>query len=74
MAGRWWPHKRFMHHANYDDTQFKLQRWFGVDVFITVRLHPDAQACRLQLAACTRVRKVHACDSDGRARGEQAVK
>jgi hypothetical protein len=55
MAGRWWPHKRFMQHANYDDAQFKLQRWFGVDIFITVRLlHPHARVRSLHEHACIR--------------------
>jgi hypothetical protein len=35
--GSWWPYKRFMQHARYDDKLLKLQRWFGVDAFLTVR-------------------------------------
>jgi hypothetical protein len=33
----WWPHKRFAQYARYRDELHKLQRWFGVDAFITVR-------------------------------------
>lgn len=36
-AQQWWPLRRFGAQGRYIDEMHKLQRWFGVDIFLTVR-------------------------------------
>ena len=41
-AQKMWPQRSFQNHARYEDELHKFQRWFGVDIFMTVRFDQHA--------------------------------